>query len=387
MKPNLQDRNETSSWVGVNGPAGARASRPVSHTGAMPHRRFKLLNDRELDAAMQPGWLVKGILPDTGLAVCYGASGAGKSFLLLDLACSIAEGGEWFGRRTRRTPVVYLCLEGKAGFAGRVKAWKVARKRAMPELVRVVAQSFRLHDTDDVEVLIDAVSDFVRGLPTDLPAPLVVVDTLNRATAGSDENSSAAMGDTIAACTRISDMTGGLVLLVHHSGKDAERGMRGHTSLASAADAVLLVARSGDKRSWTAEKVKEGQDGLGATFQLEAIGLGVDEDGDEVASCVVRPGDALAPAGPRLPAALRAALRALQEVLPLGTADESGAVADDAWRGALVRSCTAASESGKRNAVSRAKAAMLAAGVVSETEGKLHVSVEGRELLRKVSGQ
>ena len=351
----------------------------------MPHRRFKLLNDRELDErCSRAGW--SGILPDTGLAVCYGASGAGKSSLLLDLACSIAEGGEWFGRRTRRTPVVYLCLEGKAGFAGRVKAWKVSRKRGMPELVRVVAQSFRLDETDDVSADY-ALSDFVRGLPADLPAPVVVVDTLNRATAGSDENSSAAMGDTIAACTRISEMTGGLVLLVHHSGKDAERGMRGHTSLASAADAVLLVSRSGDKRSWTAEKVKEGQDGLGATFQLEAISLGLDDDGDEVTSCVVRPGEALTPVGPRVPAALRAALLALHEALPKGTMGPSEAVTSDAWRDAMVRSCTAGSESGKRNAVKRAREAMLAAGVVLERDGQLHVSGEGRELLRKLCGR
>lgn len=344
-------------------------------------RRLKVLNRRELDAVLHPAWVVKGLLPQSGLAVCYGASGAGKSFLLLDLACSIADGAEWFGRSTRRAPVAYLCLEGAAGFASRVRAWEVARKRTMPELLGVMPQSFRLHDAEDVDLLLDALDIFQRGLPSGLPPPVIVVDTLNRATAGSDENSSIAMGETIAGCTRLSEATAGLVLLAHHSGKDADRGMRGHTSLVSAADAVLLVTRSGKERRWVAEKVKEGQDGLGASFDLETVSLGPDEDGEDVTSCIVVPGQVLAETVGALPAALEAGMRALKKVLPADEAHLAEGVSEAAWREALLEGCTAASASGRRNAVARARSAMLAAGFVSDVRGQLSPTPEGWEAL------
>lgn len=368
----------TASSGQGDGGLGATAVRSTQR------RRLKLLNRRELEVALRPAWLVKGILPQAGLAVCYGASGAGKSFLMLDLACAIAEGAEWFGRTTKRAPVAYLCLEGAPGFASRVRAWEVARKRTMPELLGVIAQPFRLHDPEDVALLLEAIAEFQLGLPSGLPPPVVVVDTLNRATAGSDENSSTAMGETIAGSTHISDATRGLVILAHHSGKDAERGMRGHTSLASAADAVLLVARSGAERRWVAEKVKEGQDGLSANFELETLVIGVDEDGEDITSCVVKPGEVTNRATNALPAALDAGMRALKKGMPTEAADSDAGPTEATWREALLESCTAASPSGRRNAVARARSAMLAAGYVTDAGGHLIPTREGREVLSRM---
>jgi len=37
-------------------------------------------------------WVVRGVLPASGLAAVFGASGSGKTFLVLDLCAAIAEG-------------------------------------------------------------------------------------------------------------------------------------------------------------------------------------------------------------------------------------------------------------------------------------------------------
>ena len=55
---------------------------------------------------------------------------------------------------------------------------------------------------------------------------VIVVDTLAQATVGMDENSGEDMTRAIAACKRIQEDEG-LVVLIHHTGKDTSRGMRG----------------------------------------------------------------------------------------------------------------------------------------------------------------
>ena len=42
-----------------------------------------------------------GIITENGLTVLYGAPGAGKSFIALDMALSIANGVEWQGMPTK----------------------------------------------------------------------------------------------------------------------------------------------------------------------------------------------------------------------------------------------------------------------------------------------
>jgi putative DNA primase/helicase len=82
-------------------------------------------------------------------------------------------------------------------------------------------------------------------------------------------------------------MTGGLVVLVHHTGKDSTKGLRGHSSLFAAMDAAIEVVRNGDRREWRVAKSKDGQDGGTHQFKLHVEPLGEDEHGDPITSCVV----------------------------------------------------------------------------------------------------
>lgn len=52
--------------------------------------RYKLLSGADLYNAPAMQWLIRGLLPKTGLAALYGPSGSGKSFLMLDIACALA---------------------------------------------------------------------------------------------------------------------------------------------------------------------------------------------------------------------------------------------------------------------------------------------------------
>lgn len=109
-----------------------------------------------------------------------------------------------------------------------------------------------------------------------------------------------------------------LVILIHHSGKDATRGMRGHSSLFAAMDAVIEVVQDpkSDQRAWRVAKAKD--DALGGPYLFDLVGvtLGTDADGDPVTSCAVRQSFTLpAPSAQKAPTGSRqaSAWKAIQQ--------------------------------------------------------------------------
>ena len=242
-----------------------------------PAPRYKLLGADELRDLPPLAWRVRGVLPAVGLAALYGPSASGKSFLAFDMAAAIAEGQRWFDCRVEAAPVVYAALEGEAGFKLRAQAWETSRGRALPDGLRMMLQPFKLTDGQDV-------LDLAAVVPA---GAVVVVDTLNRAAPTADENSSRDMGEILEAAKTLQTLTRGLVLLVHHTGKNAAAGLRGHSSLFAAMDAAIEVSRDGDRREWKVAKSKDGIDGEARPFKLAVVPVGVDDLGDPITSCVV----------------------------------------------------------------------------------------------------
>lgn len=256
---------------------------------------FRLLSANDLRGMPPMQWAVRDVLPAEGLAVIYGPSGSGKSFLEIDLVAAMAEARDWFGYRIPRPlRVVVVVLEGAAGFCQRVRAWESDRGATFPAAVRFVFQPFRLHDRDQVLGL-------AASVVADGDADAVFIDTLNRATPGADENSAVDTSKTIEATAELQVLLGGLVVLVAHTGKDATKGLRGHSSLIAALDSSIEVSRGAQRREWTAAKVKDGRDGAVHGFRLEDVDLGHDDEGEPITSCVVRPDLEPAHAGPRPP--------------------------------------------------------------------------------------
>lgn len=244
-----------------------------------PEPRYKLLTCDQLRDLPPLAWCVRGVLPARGLAAIAGPSASGKSFLAFDLAAAIAGGWRWFGQRVEAAPVVYAALEGEAGYKLRAQAWETNHMQALPHGLRLMMDPFKLTEPQDVE-------DLAAVVPA---GAVVIVDTLNRAAPDTDENSSRDMGMVLDAAKRLQALTGGLVVLVHHSGKDESRGLRGHSSLFAALDAVVTVSRDGDRREWRLGKSKDGADGEAHTFKLQVEPLGFDEHGDSLTSCTVVP--------------------------------------------------------------------------------------------------
>jgi hypothetical protein len=257
-----------------------------------------------LSDAAQP--LIKGLLDQGAMSVLYGESNVGKTFVALDMAVHVALGRPWAGMKTTKMPVLYVAAEGGRG----------ARKRAAALMRRigpdahvalfdfVLSPVDLLRDDADLSPLIEASREVSAGL--------IVIDTLSRALAGGDENSSVDMGRLVRHFDAIRAAGGAHVLVVHHSGKDKARGARGHSLLRAATDTEIEIM-DGQIR---ATKQRDLDRNFASSFELEAVQLGLDGDGDPISSCTVRLTQSISPiAGKPTPKeqAVLDALRVLSE--------------------------------------------------------------------------
>lgn len=262
-----------------NGYVDLKAVQENTNASNVSERRFIFQTASQIRKAPPLKWRIKKLLPETGIGAIFGPSGSGKTFLAFDMAASIALGRPFYGRKVMQCPVVYVALEGGAGVSQRVQAWEQHHDQPLPDTFRVMTGTLSLLNTD--------AGSFAEDLnAAGLSGGVVIIDTLNQSAPGADENSPADMGKIISNAMVVQRLTSSLVLLVHHTGKDASKGLRGHSSLGAALDVTIKVERKVVGREWSIDKLKDGDDDVSYPFKLEGVTLGVDEDGDPITSCV-----------------------------------------------------------------------------------------------------
>lgn len=233
--------------------------------------RWNFLSMEQVEALPPPKWLVPGLLTETSIAAIYGAPESGKSFLAVDIAMSVASGLDWHGREVLSGGVLYIAAEGAPGLGKRVRAWKEAHAANSQKFHFVLMRdpiNFASENTAEVR-------DFTQAVMAEVGAlKLVIIDTLNQTAAGADENSAKDMSRYITSMKRLRDETGAAVIVVHHSGKDGSKGMRGSTALLGAMDTTIEVDRVKDLRSITVtvRKQKDAEKEAPSSFNLEPIG-------------------------------------------------------------------------------------------------------------------
>ena len=228
------------------------------------------------------GWLIKGVLPKARLGVLFGASGSGKTFVALDLAFAIARGIAWRNRRTMKARVVIIAAEGGSGLGKRGQAYAQHHGfdlRSVPDL-HVITAAPNFLDGDDISEVIAEIKNLGE-------VDLIIIDTLAQVTPGANENTSEDMGRALGNINLLHEATDAMNLAVHHAGKDLSKGSRGWSGIKAAADVQIEVLRhdNGD-REIVIEKMKDGEDGIRWGFKLETVLLGLDDDGDDITSCV-----------------------------------------------------------------------------------------------------
>jgi hypothetical protein len=214
---------------------------PEEEPVARPTReRFKLWTPGELRKRPPPSWLIPDLFPAEGISVLFGPPGSLKSYLAIRWAAELA---------TLGTGVVYVAGEGANGIAQRLFAWQQANG---------VGDDLPLWIMDEAPWAADdeAKLAFCKKLETVKPQ-LVVIDTLARTAVGLNENDARDMGMMVSFLDAIKTKLGCAVLVIHHTGKEEGRGMRGSNALEGAVDAAFQVSRNKGLRAVSVRCIRQ----------------------------------------------------------------------------------------------------------------------------------
>ena len=178
------------------------------------------------------------------------------------------------------------------------------------------------------------------------------------------------MGRIIASAKRVAALIGGLVILVHHAGKNRSQGLRGHSSLLAAMDVVIEVLKMPGHRKWHVAKAKDDSGDIARDFELVAYAVGQDAYGS-IISCAVQQTahvgtSAKAPIKGKYPPAAMAELRRLLSA--------PGQVIDYPSATQQVASVLVAANGRERDRAKEAIEALIRGGHLSLTDGGIRLT-------------
>ena len=244
-------------------------------------RRFPLTRFDQIQLSTAPSYLVKGLIPRSGLVVIWGPPKCGKSFWAFDLAAHVALGWTYRDRKVKQGTVVYLVLEGEHGIGARVEAFRHRHLAEQTGPIPMYLLPTRLDLIEEHPILIAEIA----AQTTDEPV-MIVIDTLNRSLNGS-ESRDEDMSAYIQAADAVREAFKCTVALIHHCGIEGTR-PRGHTSLTGACDAQIAIKRDpAGTICTTLEWMKDGPEGDEFHSRLDPVDVGVDDDGDPISSCII----------------------------------------------------------------------------------------------------
>lgn len=206
---------------------------PEEELSAVEVFESSLITFDDMEHRPPPEYLLDKMLVRNSLAAIFGPPGVGKSFVGVDIGAHVALGAWWQGQKVKGGPVLAIAAEGVGGLPQRVAAWKKHNRTFEVPGHVTYPRAVNLMDPLHVDVVVEVCRR--------RRFALVTIDTVARSMPGGDENSARDMGLVILAADRIRNASGGCVLLVHHTGKDASAGMRGSSALEGAADTVMEV--------------------------------------------------------------------------------------------------------------------------------------------------
>jgi hypothetical protein len=259
--------------------AAARAGEKSSPAKKMQIEWFNDAAQSALTDSNEP--LIEDLLDDGAFSVFYGDSNSGKTFVCLDMSFHVSTGVAWQGRAVKRGLVIYLAAEGGKRIRRRLAALKKHYADAPDPMFALIRYPIDLRSSDaDLQQLLRLINDV--EAQTKEKCAWIVIDTLSRAMAGGNENSPEDMGAIVMSADKIRAATGAHFSYVHHCGKNAALGARGHSLLRAATDSEIEVANG----AITVEKQRDMECGFHLGFRLVDVPLGEDQDGREIKSAI-----------------------------------------------------------------------------------------------------
>lgn len=213
-------------------------------------------------------WALSNWFGRGDVGIIFGDSASGKTFVAICLMVS-AMLEQTFAKKfefSNRLKCLYVCGEGFSGAMDRIKA-----RLSMQRLPNDINDYFftqrevpNLTDERNVKAFIEAYKDLDIGI--------IVIDTLNIACYGANENDASAMGLVFKHTQDIAKALNATVILLHHANK-SNGGYRGSTAIRASCDFAIKVEVDGKTRSIECDKLKDGEQWDKQNFTLKGIDL------------------------------------------------------------------------------------------------------------------
>jgi hypothetical protein len=243
----------------------ARAALAAEDTEPLP-----CFTPKERKARPTPDYLVPKMIYRNGLTVLFGATGAGKSTLALDVALSLAAGREWRGHRLASATgepgmVHYVMAEGEDSSNLRTDAWLYHHGVTDDD----IEDHFRSFPA--VVMLTEAgIKPYLFYVKRDKP-DLIVLDTKNLMFAGR-ESAGEDLGEMLRAIRALQAAAGGCaVILIDHPGLGDPTRVRGGNAEENGADIVVRVTDEGGLRLAEVTKDRAAELGHRWYFRLSQV--------------------------------------------------------------------------------------------------------------------
>ncbi len=235
--------------------------------------------------------VVQNIFDAGAVGVLAGSPNAGKTFFAVHLGVHVAAGEPWFGAKVAQGPVIYVAAEAPGSVKSRAKlaAAHSFPDRRLPFYVVSAAPGLgdEAHYLTDTGKLIGACRQVASTEGSQVR--MIIIDTVASVLGDGEENADG-MLRLASSCKHLAMLTDAAVILVHHPSKSDPAGLRGHSSLQAAVDAILAIEtdKATGIRTATLTKSRDSAAGRQVFFDLLAVKLpGLDFFGDERTSCVV----------------------------------------------------------------------------------------------------
>jgi hypothetical protein len=237
-------------------------------------RRFELLRINDFLNFPPVPALIANVLPAAQVSVLFGKSNSFKSFLAIDMLCSIATGRSWHGLPVEQGPVLYIVTEGAhEAVAKRIVGWFEDKSIAIEvgnAAIGIIKVPVIMNRVGDVDALIATIRE---GLPG---CKLAVFDLLAGSMEG-NEGDSEIITAWVRGTQRLADELTCTQLHVTHSGYSDDTRGRGHSHLWGSFSTRLKAEGDQDART-TFLSVERHKDwdaaGLGWSFDLAQIPVG-----------------------------------------------------------------------------------------------------------------
>jgi hypothetical protein len=239
---------------------------------------FRFADAGELmSRAYNPDFLIETLFESNALGQIFGATGSGKSFVVLDMAYCIATGLDYHGLAVKQGNVAYICGEGFNAIGRRVKA---LQKKYGADISKKLFISEQPGAFIDIGVTAE-VAEAIKKIGN---VSLVIVDTYHRNMGGGNENSADDFGLILRNIDTFLKPLNVTVLIVHHSGHMETDRSRGSSAIRAAMDFEYQVSKSGDNIILKSTKIKDGATPLPIYFTLIDCEIGLDHKGNRVSS-------------------------------------------------------------------------------------------------------